>query len=67
MESIISMYRTVNRQGSVSASDLNYTPHKFYLDPVQIKEEREKQAKKYMKHQPTKKLNFKVKKGTFLE
>ena len=66
MDSIVNMYNTLNHR-SISASDLSYTPHKFYLDPLQIKNEKEKKANKYMKDKSTKKLDMLAKKGTFLE
>ena len=67
MDSIISMYNTVNRKAPASASELSYIPHRFYIDPLEIRKEKEKQASMYMKDKPKRKLNLKVKKGTFLE
>lgn len=65
MESIISMYKTV--QGNLPTSDLNYQTHKSYLDPIQLKREREKKASKYVKDKPKKSLDLTIKKGTFIE
>lgn len=66
MSDLRELYNTNNKV--IDKSEVgNYFPPRIYVDTTEIKYQRLKKEKGYLKDEPKKKLDLKCKKGTFLE